>query len=268
MLKFPENPAQPLIDVRQFEKFYDRVIAVRELSFSVHPGQIFGLVGPNGAGKTTTLKALSGMIPPTRGTLTIGGLDVVRQPVEAKRTLAYIPDDPQLFSELTVAEHLSFIASVYEVYEVEDADEQAAHLLRDFELFEKRTTTARNLSRGMRQKLAICCAYLHDPRVILFDEPLTGLDPHGIRKVKQTIRDRAAAGAAVIISSHLLGVVEDLCSDILILESGRECFCGTFDELRTKYREDGDEADLERIFFLATGVREEVARQIASLENS
>ncbi|MBD3672995.1 MAG: ABC transporter ATP-binding protein [Planctomycetaceae bacterium] len=263
MLQANQNSPAPLIDVCQFEKFYDRVIAVRELSFHVKPGQIFGLVGPNGAGKTTTLKALSGMIPPTRGTLTVGGLDVVEHPVQAKRILSYIPDDPQLFSELTVSEHLAFIASVYQV---EDANEKATELLKEFELFEKRHATARDLSRGMRQKLAICCAYLHDPQVILFDEPLTGLDPHGIRKVKQTIRDRAAAGAAVIISSHLLAVVEDLCTDILILESGRDCFCGTFEDLRAEYREDGHETDLERIFFLVTGVREEVARQVASLE--
>jgi len=263
MLKPAATAGDPLISVKNFEKFYDTVAAVRDLSFTVRPGQIFGLVGPNGAGKTTTLKAISGMIPPTRGELSVGNYEVVKHPVEAKQILSYIPDDPQLFSELTVAEHLAFIASVYRVA---DADEKATGLLKEFELFEKRQAAARDLSRGMRQKLAICCAYLHDPQVILFDEPLTGLDPHGIRKVKQTIRKRAEEGAAVIISSHLLGVVQDLCTDILILESGRRCFCGTFEELREQYREDEHETDLERIFFLVTGVREEIVRQVASLE--
>lgn len=253
------RPEEPLISVRGFHKRYDRFPAVTDLNFSVQPGQIFGLVGPNGAGKTTTLKALSGMIPPTHGELSIGPHDVVADPVESKRILSYIPDDPQLFSELTVAEHLAFTASVYEVT---DASEKASHLLREFELYEKRHAAARDLSRGMRQKLAICCAYLHDPQVILFDEPLTGLDPHGIRKVKQTIRSRAAQGAAVIISSHLLGVVEDLCTDLLILESGRSCYCGTFADLKAQHRGEA-ENDLEEIFFLVTGVREVLADGLA-----
>ncbi|HUG20134.1 MAG TPA: ABC transporter ATP-binding protein [Planctomycetaceae bacterium] len=246
------NTRQSLVCVEHFHKMYDRLAAVTDLSFRLEPGQILGLVGPNGAGKTTTMKAVSGMIPPTQGRLTIGEFDVTVDPVKAKRVLSYIPDDPQLFSELSVAEHLAFTASVYQVA---NAEEQAAHLLREFELFDKRETAARDLSRGMRQKLAICCAYLHNPAVLLFDEPLTGLDPHGIRKVKQTIRERAAEGAGIVISSHLLGVVEDICTHLLILESGRNRFHGTLDELKRRYSEQG-EVNLEEIFFFETSIVE------------
>jgi ABC-2 type transport system ATP-binding protein len=246
------NAHGSLVRVEHFHKMYDRVAAVTDLSFTLEAGQILGLVGPNGAGKTTTLKAVSGMIPPTQGRLMIGQYDVTVDPVKAKRVLSYIPDDPQLFSELSVSEHLAFTASVYQV---EQAEEKAARLLKDFELFDKRNTAARDLSRGMRQKLAICCAYLHSPDVLLFDEPLTGLDPHGIRKVKQTIHQRAGEGAGIVISSHLLGVVEDICTHLLILESGRPRFHGTLGELKQRYAEQG-QVNLEEIFFHETSIEE------------
>ena len=163
-----------MIHVEHFEKNYRETVAVRGLSFEVPAGSILGLVGPNGAGKTTTLRALAGIIPPSRGRLRVAGHDVVQNPVAAKSHLAFIPDEPQLFDVLTVWEHLEFTASVYRVPVFEA---EAERLLTQFELTEKRDTIAQELSRGMRQKVAICCAYLHRPRVILFDEPLTGLDP-------------------------------------------------------------------------------------------
>ncbi|MCA9078298.1 MAG: ABC transporter ATP-binding protein [Planctomycetaceae bacterium] len=238
-----------MIHVEDFHKAYDETIAVAGLSFDVAAGQIFGLVGPNGAGKTTTMRTLSCQLTASRGTLTVDGSDVAAEPIDVKQRLAYIADDPQLFSDLTVDEHLAFVASAYGV---RGAGPKAEGLLKDFELFDKRHTPAGDLSRGMRQKLAIICAYLRDPRALLFDEPLTGLDPHGIRKLKESIRERANAGAAVIVSSHLLAMVEDLCTHVLILESGRQRFCGTMDELRTAFVSEDEELTLERIFFLAT----------------
>jgi ABC-2 type transport system ATP-binding protein len=152
-----------------------------------------------------------------------------------------------LFPDLTVEEHLAFYASVYQV---PDAHTKALALLDEFELTAKRAATAGNLSRGMRQKLAICCAYLHDPQAILFDEPLTGLDPQGIRAFKRSLLERAAQGAAVMISSHMLAMVEDLCTHVLILDRGLQRFFGPIDELRTSFH-DGD-ASLEEIYFAAT----------------
>src|SRR5277367_1174925 len=203
-----------MIQVVDYHKLYRQTVAVAGLSFEVQPGQILGLLGPNGAGKTTTMRAISGIITPTSGRLVVDGHDVVRDPVAAKSALAYVPDDPHLFDTLTVWEHLEFMAAAYRVADFAPAGNR---LLEQFELTDKRDTVAQELSRGMRQKVAICCAYLHDPKAILLDEPLTGLDPHGIRTMKDSVRQRAAAGAAVVVSSHLLALVQDLCTHLLIL---------------------------------------------------
>jgi ABC-2 type transport system ATP-binding protein len=238
-----------LIHVQDYHKAYRETIAVDGLSFEVPAGAVLGLVGPNGAGKTTTLRALAGIIRPTRGRLFVAGHDVVNDPIAAKRELAYIPDDPKLFDALTVREHLEFIAATYRVA---DFSPKAEALYQQFELVEKRDTMAQELSRGMRQKVAICCAYLHDPKAILFDEPLTGLDPYAIRTLKASIAQRAAAGAAVIVSSHLLSLVEDLCTHLLILNQGRCLFLGTLDAARSHYAGLQGDASLEDVFFRAT----------------
>jgi ABC-2 type transport system ATP-binding protein len=238
-----------LIVVEDYHKTYRDTVAVAGLSFRVEAGQILGLVGSNGAGKTTTLRAIAGIVVPTAGRLEVAGYDLARQPLEAKQRFAYIPDDPKLFDALTVAEHLEFAAAAYDVADHED---KAARLLQHFELSDKATALAQELSRGMRQKLAICCGFLHDPSVILFDEPLTGLDPRGIRTLKQAIVDRAGGGAAVIISSHLLSLVEDLCTHLLILDHGRPRFCGSMDQARAAFADLAAGASLEDLFFRAT----------------
>ncbi len=245
-----------MIQVINFHKSYRETIAVAGLTFDVQPGQILGLLGPNGAGKTTTLRAIAGIIPPTQGTLSVAGFDVVTQSVNAKRELAYVPDDPRLFDALTVNEHMEFIASAYDVA---DWQVEADKLLTQFELQEHRGKLAQELSRGMRQKVAICCAYLHNPKAILVDEPLTGLDPHGIRTMKQSVKDRAAAGSAVIISSHLLALVEDLCTHLLILHRGGSLFFGPVEEARTAFAST-DDRSLEDVFFRATERSEEGVR--------
>jgi ABC-2 type transport system ATP-binding protein len=237
-----------LIQVMGFHKTYKETVAVADLSFDVMPGQILGLLGPNGAGKTTTMRAIAGIIPPTLGRLFVAGRDVQVDPVGAKRALAYVPDDPKLFEALTVWEHLRFVASAYRV---EQFEPHAEWLLGQFELTEQRNKMAGELSRGMRQKVAICCAYLHRPAAILFDEPLTGLDPKGIRTMKESVRQIAAAGAAVVVSSHLLARVEDLCTHLLILHRGRRLFVGPATEARAAFAATGD-ASLEDVFIRAT----------------
>lgn len=244
-----------MIDVIDFHKSYANTPAVRGLSFSVRPGEVLGLIGPNGAGKTTVLRSLVGMIPPTSGTLRVCGFDVATQPLQAKQRLAYIPDDPNLFPDMTVEEHLAFIAAAYGV---DDAVAKSGALCEQFDLARKRRDRAGDLSRGMRQKLSICCAYLRDPSAILFDEPLTGLDPHGIRLLKLSVRQRCENGAAVIISSHLLAMVEDVCTHVLILDSGESRFFGKLSELKARFAL-GSEAALERIFFETVSCKELVS---------
>jgi ABC-2 type transport system ATP-binding protein len=236
-----------VIQVIDFSKSYDTFLAVANVSFEVRPGEVLGLIGPNGAGKTTTLRALCGIIPASGGQLLIDGFDVDQHPLEAKRRTAYVPDDPQLFHDLTVQQHLEFTASAYGVGE---AASKTTFLLNQFALEKKRHTPAADLSRGMRQKLAICQAYLHDPQAILLDEPMTGLDPQGIRVLKQSVHQRASLGAAVIISSHLLAMVEDICTLVLILNGGQSRFFGPLSRLRQEFA--AGVASLVEIFFKAT----------------
>ena len=238
-----------MIEVDDFHKAFGDQVAVQGISFRVEPGELLAVIGPNGAGKTTTMRAIAGIISASRGRLSIAGFDVDADGIAAKSRLAFVPDDAPLFHDLTVEEHLSFYASIYRV---NDAHAKALGLLDAFELTPKLRTPASNLSRGMRQKLAICCAYLHDPQAILFDEPLTGLDPQGIRIFKRSLQERAAQGAAVVVSSHMLAMVEDLCTHVLILSAGVQRFFGPIEELRTSYVQVDAAASLEDIFFAAT----------------
>ncbi|MFV2066718.1 MAG: ABC transporter ATP-binding protein [Pirellulales bacterium] len=238
-----------MIEVIDFHKSFANQLAVSGLTFRVAPGEILGLIGPNGAGKTTTLRALAGILPASRGRLVVAGHDVEADSLAAKTAMAFVPDDPPLFHDLTVQEHLAFYASVYGV---QDATPKAKKLLEEFELEQKLRTPASDLSRGMRQKLAICCAFLHQPQVLLLDEPLTGLDPRGIRRLKESLGTRAAQGAATIISSHLLPMVEDTCTHVMILDNGAQCFFGSIEQLRETYGSLDGSASLEKIFFAAT----------------
>jgi ABC-2 type transport system ATP-binding protein len=217
-----------VIAVESLVKIYGTTPAVQGLSFGVAAGVVVGLVGPNGAGKTTTLRSIAGIVRPTAGAIRIGGHDMSREPVRAKSALAFVPDEPHLFDYLTVSEHLAFVARIYGVVETES---RIPLLLQELELEGKRDALPGELSRGMRQKLAIACGLLHDPGAILLDEPLTGLDPIGIRRMKRTIRERAERGAAVLLSSHLLHLVEELCSRVVVLRRGRIVAQGTIEEI-------------------------------------
>jgi ABC-2 type transport system ATP-binding protein len=238
-----------MIQVEGLTKLYGSFVAVNELSFGVQAGEVLGLVGPNGAGKTTTLRCLAGIIPPTRGTVRVCGSDLATDPIGAKKQLAFFTDEPRLFEYLTVQQHLNFVARIYQVPDYETI---AGPLLEELEIADKRDALPGELSRGMKQKLAIACGLLHSPKVIYFDEPLTGLDPIGIRRMKDSIVKRARAGAAIIISSHLLHLLEEICSHILIVKSGRKVVDGTIQEITAKFSEQSGDANLEDIFFRAT----------------
>lgn len=245
-----------MIEVQGLTKLYGQFVAVNELSFAVRPGEALGLVGPNGAGKTTTLRCLTGIIPPTKGDIRICEQDLVQSPIEAKKQLAFFSDEPRLFDYLTVWQHLVFTARVYQVANFEPLAEQ---LLSELELTDKKHVLPAELSRGMKQKLGIACGLLHSPRVMYFDEPLTGLDPYGIRRMKDSILRRVREGAAVVISSHLLHLVEEICTHVLILKKGLKVADGTMDEIKQRFLRSSEGNNLEEVFFRATGDVEESA---------
>ena len=238
----------PVIEVVGLSKRFGALTVVDQLSFALAEGEALGVVGPNGAGKTTTLRSLTGILPLQHGRVLVAGIDLAREEAQAKQALAWIPDDPQPFDSLTVLEHLEFTAALYRVPEWRA---RATQLLARFELLEKRDALGGELSRGMRQKLAFCCAWLHEPAVVLMDEPLTGLDPRGIRSAKEEIRELARAGTAVVLSSHLLELIEELAGRLLILDRGTKLFDGTLEEARASLSA-GQNRSLEEIFLAVT----------------
>jgi ABC-2 type transport system ATP-binding protein len=239
-----------MIEVSNIIKRYGNFTAVNNLSFTVKPGEVLGLVGPNGAGKTTTLRCLAGIIPTSSGLVTITGIDLSKDPVAAKKQLAFFPDEPRLFDYLTVRQHMTFTARIYGV---SDAQPKIDSLLQELEIFEKANRLPSELSRGMKQKLVIACGLLHSPKVMFFDEPLTGLDPLGIRKMKDSIVSRAKAGASIVLSSHLLHLLEEVCTNVLILKKGEKIADGTLQEVSARYSAGEDNVSLEDIFIRATG---------------
>jgi ABC-2 type transport system ATP-binding protein len=239
-----------MIEVTGLTKTYGDFVAVRDFSLSVPAGQILGLVGPNGAGKTTTLRAIGGIHPPTDGHIRICGFDLVNDPVDAKRNLAFFPDEPRLFDYLTVEEHLQFTAGLYGVT---DYRTKMDPLLEEFELTAKRKALPTELSRGMKQKLMIACGFLHDPKALIFDEPLTGLDPLGIRRMKESIMSRAKSGSSVILSSHLLHLVEELCDTVAVIQNGQRVAYAKIDELKWQIAQGRTDMSLEDAFLQITG---------------
>ena len=239
-----------MIAVEGLTKLYGDITAVSDLTFTVEPGKVMGLVGPNGAGKTTALRCISGIIPVTHGRIEIDGHDLHDDTLAAKKLLAFFPDEPRLFDYLTVRQHLEFTARLYQV---RDAAERSRELLDALEMTEMAGVLPTELSRGMKQKVALACGFLHQPRAMFFDEPLTGLDPLAIRRTKDLIVQKSREGVAIIISSHLLHLLEEVCSHVLILKRGKKIAHGTLDEIRAEFRNGEKESSLEEIFIRLVG---------------
>jgi ABC-2 type transport system ATP-binding protein len=237
-----------VISLRNLTKTYGQARAVEGLSLDVAAGEIVGLIGPNGAGKTSTLRCIAGIHRPTSGSVLIGGHDIVGDAIEAKRRIAFVGDEPHLFEHLTVLEHLRLTGRIYGVADVEA---RAAEWLKRVELTGRESALPSELSRGMKQKVALACALLHDPAALVLDEPLTGLDPLGIHRMKQTIVASAAGGVAVLLSSHLLHLVEEHCTRVVIINRGAKVADGTIADLAAQARLSG--STLERIFLDVTG---------------
>lgn len=239
-----------MIQLTHLTKRYGNFMAVDRLNIAVERGEIFGFIGPNGAGKTTTIRMMAGVLKPTEGAVVIGGIPMATDPVAAKKIIGFVPDRPFLYEKLTGMEFMRFSADLYGVGNG-IFREKAEGLLLQFSLYDWADHLIEAYSHGMKQRLVIASALLHDPRVIIIDEPMVGLDPAGIRMVKDLFRELAARGTAVFMSTHTLEIAEDLCDRIGIIHRGRLVALGTTGDLRGTARL--IEGDLEEVFLRLTG---------------
>jgi ABC-2 type transport system ATP-binding protein len=241
-----------LVEIQGLTKSYGDFEAVRDLSLSVSRGQVFALLGPNGAGKTTTIRMLMGILAPTAGTAKIDGLDCFRDRVEVKRRVGYLPDEPVFHDYLRGSEIIQFSGEMHGL-SPDEIDSRARPLVQDLELKDALEEFAVNYSRGMKKKLALVCAMLHDPALLILDEPTNGLDPFATRALHDLMRANAAAGKTIFFSTHLLDQAEKLCTQIAIVAKGRLAAHGTLSELRARLAGD---TSLEEIFFSVAGEKE------------
>jgi len=235
----------PALSMRSLCKNFDGKPAVSQLELTIQPGEFYALLGPNGAGKTTTIRMAAGLLLPDSGSIEIFGVDVVREPVAAKRMTAWLPDEPALYDKLDPLEYLEFVAGLWGV-EPALALTRARDLMEVLELWPHRHTRCEGFSRGMKQKVALAGALIHDPMLLLLDEPLTGLDAAIARQVKDLLTARAKAGRAIILTTHILEVAERLADRIGIIHAGRLCAEGTLEDLRARTGRAGD--SLEDVF--------------------
>ncbi len=238
-----------MIELKNLTKRFGDIVAVHRLNLSVSEGEIFGFIGPNGAGKTTTLRMMGGVLAPTEGCVIIDGIDMAEEPEKAKKRIGFIPDRPFLYEKLTGMEFLRFTADLYDIGDGEFR-EKSERILKQFSLYHWGDELVESYSHGMKQRLIISAAILHDPKVIVVDEPMVGLDPAGSRMVKNLFRTLAKEGTTIFMSTHTLGMAEDVCDRIGIIHKGSLIATGTTEELmrRAQVRE----GDLEEVFMILT----------------
>jgi ABC-2 type transport system ATP-binding protein len=220
----------PMIEAVHLRKQYDKTVAIKDLSLTLEPGDIFGFIGPNGAGKTTTIKMLATLLRPTSGTVTIDGIDVVQNPQEVRRVIGYMPDSFGVYDDLRVWEYLDFFAAAYRI-----APERRPRLVNDVleltDLVARRDSFVEELSRGMKQRLCLAKTLVHDPKVLLLDEPASGLDPRARIEIKELLRNLKSMGKTILISSHILPELADFCTKIGIIEQGELIISGGVEEI-------------------------------------
>jgi ABC-2 type transport system ATP-binding protein len=243
-----------LIETRNLVKQYGDKVAVNNISFDVFGGEVFGFLGPNGAGKTTTIKMIVGLLQPTSGSIKVAGYDIQTQSMLAKASAGYVPDTPNLYAKLTGSELLRFVGDLYSMDRGQVAH-RIDELLRMFDLSAVGDETVDSYSHGMQQKASLAAALMHDPKVLVLDEPTVGLDPKSARLIKDILRQLADRGAAVMLSTHILEIAERMCDRIGIINKGQLIAVGTMDELRTLDKT--GQASLEDIFLGLTGGAEE-----------
>ncbi|COE29052.1 ABC transporter ATP-binding protein [Bacillus cereus] len=239
-----------MIEITNVSKSYNgSTYAVKDLSLSVPSGEIFGFLGPNGAGKSTTIKMITGIHGVDKGTITINGIDIMKNPMEAKRTFGYVPDSPDMFLRLKGIEYLNFMADMYEVPK-EVRQERIESLAKKFDLYNALSDQIQSYSHGMRQKIVIMGVLVHEPDVWILDEPLTGLDPKSAYILKEMMREHADKGKIVFFSTHVLEVAEKLCDRVAIINKGNLQFKGNLDEMRDHFKSN---ESLEKMFLEMTG---------------
>lgn len=237
-----------MIKLKNVTKIYNKTLtAVDNISFEVKGGEIVGFIGPNGSGKTTTIKMLTGILPPNSGKITINGYDIKRDMIDAKKSIGYIADSPDMFLRLKGIEYLNFISDVYKVSENE-RKKRISELAERFELTDALSSSMMSYSHGMRQKLMVIAALVHNPPVWILDEPMTGLDPKSSYELKEMMREHAKKGNAVFFSTHVLEVAEKLCDKVIIIKKGNILYDGTLENLEKKY----ENKPLENIFLELT----------------
>ena len=247
-------PELTLIETHDLVKRYGDKVAVDDISLEVHSGEVFGFLGPNGAGKTTTIKMIVGLLQPTSGTVKVAGYDVQTQPLLAKASSGYVPDTPNLYAKLTGRELLRFVGDLYNL-DRNQVVQRTDELLRMFDLAAAADDTVDSYSHGMQQKTSLACALMHDPKVLVLDEPTVGLDPKSARLIKDILRQMADRGSAVFLSTHILEIAERMCDRIGIINKGGLVAVGTMEELRSLGK--AGEVSLEDIFLGLTGGAEE-----------
>jgi len=225
-----------LIELDHLTKKFGTFHAVRDLSLYIPPGEIFGFLGPNGAGKTTTIRMMAGLMKPTSGRILLDGIDMTRQPEQAKAILGYIPDRPYLYEKLTGGEFLEFIAGLHRLDPKDGWKRRSEQLLEYFDLLSWRHELIESYSHGMRQRLIISAALLPRPKVLVIDEPMVGLDPRGVNLVKSLLRDLVGSGMTVFLSTHILAIAEEVCERIGIIHEGQMISLGTMEDLREQAR--------------------------------
>lgn len=239
-----------MIEITNVSKSYNgSTYAVKDLSLSVPSGEIFGFLGPNGAGKSTTIKMITGIHRVDKGTITINGKDIMKNPMEAKKTFGYVPDSPDMFLRLKGIEYLNFMADMYEVPK-EVRQERIESLAKKFDLYNALSDQIQSYSHGMRQKIVIIGVLVHEPDVWILDEPLTGLDPKSAYILKEMMREHADKGKIVFFSTHVLEVAEKICDRVAIINKGNLQFKGNLDEMRDHFKSN---ESLEKMFLEMTG---------------
>ncbi|OSX87728.1 ABC transporter ATP-binding protein [Bacillus mycoides] len=239
-----------MIEILNVSKSYNgSTYAVKDLSLSVPSGEIFGFLGPNGAGKSTTIKMITGIHGVDKGTITINGKDIMKNPMEAKKTFGYVPDSPDMFLRLKGIEYLNFMADMYEVPK-EVRQERIESLAKKFDLYNALSDQIQSYSHGMRQKIVIIGVLVHEPDVWILDEPLTGLDPKSAYILKEMMREHADKGKIVFFSTHVLEVAEKICDRIAIINKGNLQFKGNLNEMRDHFESN---ESLEKMFLEMTG---------------
>lgn len=258
----PPDRSSSILELNGVVKRYGSFTAVKGIDLTVQRGEIFGFLGPNGAGKTTTIRMVAGILKPSAGTIRVGGTDLALNPAGAKRMIGYIPDRPFLYEKLSGAEFLRFAAGLWGLDGAE-VESRAERFLRLFALYDWKDELIESYSHGMRQKLLISSAFIHEPRLIVVDEPMVGLDPRSARLLKDLLRSFVDLGGTVFLTTHTLEVAQAVCDRIAIIQGGEIAAMGTMDELRAQANAGG--AHLEEIFLKVTG-GEEMADVVRSLQ--